>query len=133
MKLSGLKFTKQREAILNIFIDSDRLLTADDVYLALSSSGLHYGLATVYRTISMLCENSLLQIVTIPSDNCQYFVFSNGQHMHHLICTECKKCIPIDVCPVKQFSESMALSQGFKITGHAFQIFGLCEECSKKK
>ncbi len=131
IRLSGLKTTKQREAILRMFLESDTLLTAENVYLKLHSNGLSYGLATVYRTISTLCEHSLLQSVGIPFDNCQYFVFSHCEHIHHLICTKCLKCVPIDECPVEKFSSAMADENGFQMTGHSFQIFGICSSCIK--
>lgn len=132
IKTSDLKSTRQREAILSVFVNSDRLLTAEDVYLKLCSDGLKYGLATVYRTVSALCDHGLLQTVNIPMNNCQYFVFSDCEHTHHLICTKCMRCIAIDECPVEKFSAELASSNGFKMTGHSFQIFGVCSDCDKK-
>lgn len=129
IKMSDLKSTRQREAILSVFMKSDKILTAEDVYLQLCSEGTKYGLATVYRTISALCDHNLLESVSIPSDNCQYFVFSDCAHTHHLICTKCRRCISIDECPVEKFSSSVAAENGFKMTGHSFQIFGICSDC----
>lgn len=132
LKQSGLKLTKQRKDIIKIFINTNHLLTADDIYSILSNNNSKYGLATVYRTLSSLCEKSIIQTVNIPFDNSQYFILSESSHIHHLICIKCKKCIIIDICPVEQFSLDLAKKNGFEITNHSFQILGLCSRCKNK-
>ena len=54
LKKSGLKVTKQREAILDILLTSPSHLTAEDIYLDLKAQGHDFGLSTVYRTLSSL-------------------------------------------------------------------------------
>ena len=55
-----LKLTRQREIILDAFLKSDHI-TAEELYNQLSQEATHLGLATIYRTLNLLCEMGIGQ------------------------------------------------------------------------
>ncbi|MFE5321757.1 Fur family transcriptional regulator [Paenibacillus sp. NPDC056579] len=58
----GSRLTKQRAAILDVFIDKGSgLLTAEEVYLTAKRKYPGIGIATVYRTLDMFVELRLLR------------------------------------------------------------------------
>ena len=56
----GLKVTKQREVILDAFLSMEHV-TAEHLYRMLSRHKPHIGLATIYRTLNLLCDSGIAQ------------------------------------------------------------------------
>ncbi len=130
LKKSGLKVTKQREAILDILLSSPAHLTAEDIYLELKGAGHDFGLSTVYRTLSSLEEHRIVEKSGLPGDGGrQYYNIAHTGHRHHLVCVKCKRCILLDECPVEAFTAAVCKAHGFTLTGHSFEIFGVCPDC----
>lgn len=130
LKKSGLKVTKQREAILDILLASPAHLTAEDIYLDLKAKSLDFGLSTVYRTLSSLEEHRIVEKTGLPDDTGkQYYEIAHTGHRHHLVCVKCKRCIVLDECPVEAFTAAVCKAHGFTLTGHSFEIFGVCPDC----
>ncbi len=129
LKNSGLKVTKQREEILSILINANCELTADDIYLSLKKEGFEFGFSTVYRTLSLLQKHKILEKTDFPDSDKQYYSMVSNNHQHKLICIRCKRCVRIDGCPVEKFTTDACEKSGFTLTGHSFEIFGICPEC----
>lgn len=130
LKKSGLKVTKQREAILDILLASPAHLTAEDIYLDLKAKSLDFGLSTVYRTLSSLEEHRIVEKTGLPGDTGkQYYEIAHLGHRHHLVCVKCKRCIVLDECPAESFTAAVCKAHGFTLTGHSFEIFGVCPDC----
>ncbi|PAD18647.1 hypothetical protein CHH70_09560 [Shouchella clausii] len=59
---SGIKWTKQRTAIIHAFMEKGAgLLTAEEVFLLTKSHLPKLGMATVYRTLELCVEARLLR------------------------------------------------------------------------
>ena len=56
----GLKVTKQREVILDTFLEKEHV-TAEELYRTLSRHKPHIGLATLYRTLNLFCDSGIAQ------------------------------------------------------------------------
>lgn len=133
LKAAGLKVTRQRSAILDILLKAPGSMTADDIYLALKQQEEPLGLSTVYRTLTSLEEHGLVSRADLPGSSCQCFFLKSAGHRHHLICTRCRTSVLLDGCPVGQFAAEVGSRHGFLITGHSFEIFGLCPSCRRKE
>lgn len=131
LKHAGLKCTRQREQILSLLMDGNVHLTAEQIYFALKTKGESFGLATVYRTLTALEQGGILAKTEINGR--QSFYFAEGGHRHQLLCTKCGKIILLPHCPAENFLISIEKDYGFTVTGHSFEIFGLCPECRKKE
>ena len=130
LKQSGLKVTKQREKILNLLLTSPAHLTAEDIYLQLKKEGHDFGLSTVYRTLSSLEKQHIVEKTDLPDNSGrQYFNIAHTGHRHHLVCVKCKRCIVLDQCPVEAFTNTICKAHRFSLTGHSFEVFGVCPEC----
>ncbi len=132
LREAGLKITRQRERILEIFVQTDARLTADDLYLKLREQGEDLGLSTIYRTLSSLADHQILERTELPGDTSQCFSLTHGGHRHQLTCVRCRKTILLDECPAEEFLEEVGKKQGFQVTGHSFEVFGICPECQKR-
>ena len=85
---------------------------------------------TIYRNIrdfnrSGIVEMQTRQGVLQVKYQCDFDHF----HHHHFICTNCGKVRELDECPMEQFARQLP---GYRITGHRFEIYGICDECMQK-
>lgn len=131
LKHAGLKVTRQRAAILSVLQEATGSLTADEIFLTLKQNDQTFGLSTVYRALSSLEEHDLVCRSDLPGSSQCYFL-KTAEHRHRLVCVRCKHSILLDGCPVEQFAAKVGGENGFLITGHSFEIFGICPDCQRE-
>jgi len=133
LKEKGLKNTKSRNAIMEIFLSSETPISAEDVYKRLRESGNSINLSTVYRSLEILEEKDILNRINMDSESCMLFEYKNPnhkmEHSHYLVCTECKKMVALDHCPLKEYEERLEEQTGFSIESHSLHLYGRCKEC----
>ena len=130
VKQKGLKYTEQREIVLNILIHAEDHLTAEEVYNEIKSENgaSNIGIATVYRALSFLEEVDLITSINFGTDGKKYE--SNAKSHHdHLICTECGKIIEFLDEEIEKRQDRIAKKNKFKITSHSMQLYGVCSDC----
>ena len=132
VKQKGLKYTEQREVVLNILINASDHLSAEEVYNQIKKSfpESNIGIATVYRALSFLEEVDLITSIAFGADGKKYE--SNAKSHHdHLICTSCGKIIEFMDAEIEKRQDKIAKKNNFKITSHSMQLYGICENCTK--
>ena len=133
LKQSGLKNTKHRNSILNIFEKSTQPLTADQIYTELVSQNTAINLSTIYRVLKILAEKEIITKTTIDGDNKALFELNSNEHRHHLVCIECKEITMVDECPFEEYEKRLNEKVGFTILGHKLEIYGVCNHCKEKQ
>ncbi len=122
-----LKFTRQRQQILNAFLRMEHI-TAEQMYRELAKKDPHIGLATVYRTLNLFCEAGLAQARHFGTQT-QYDNVAHKGHHDHLICTACGKIVEFENCQIERLQEEVARKHGFAIQTHKLELYGLCASC----
>jgi len=126
----GLKNTKPRQAISEMLEDADAPVSAEDIHKNLGKKGMKVNLSTVYRSLELLESYGIVN-KTVISEGKALFELTSDVHTHQIICTKCRKMIPVDVCPISNLQQQIEGSTNFKVTGHRIEIFGICSECRK--
>ena len=129
LRKNGLKNTRQRLAILGIMGGQQMPLSAEDVYIELQKLGVAANLSTVYRTLVAMLAKGLVREVGVASDSRILYELNRTEHRHYLVCLRCKKVMPFDMCPVKDFERALAQQTHYTIAGHRLDIYGYCPEC----
>jgi Fur family ferric uptake transcriptional regulator len=124
-----LKITKQRRAVLNAFIDCENHVSAEELYNLVTATEPKVGLATVYRTLALLTQSGLASELDFGDGQKRYEHKYMHSHHDHMICTECGKIIEFNHPLIEKFQEEVASRNGFTITSHKLDMFGLCSEC----
>ena len=124
---NNLKLTRQRENILTTFLKMEHV-TAEHMYRLLAKKDPHIGLATVYRTLKLLCETGLAKEHHFGTQT-QFDNVAHKGHHDHLICTDCGKIIEFENCQIEQLQEEVAAQNGFTIKTHRLELYGLCSDC----
>jgi Fur family ferric uptake transcriptional regulator len=123
----GLKVTKQREVILDAFLGMEHV-TAEQLYRMLGRHRPHIGLATIYRTLNLLCDSGIAQERHFGSQT-HYDNVVNKRHHDHMICTQCGTITEFENCDIERLQEQVAAKHGFTITTHKLELYGLCRHC----
>lgn len=131
MKEQGFKYTAKREELLQLFSDEKRYLTAKEVLNSLQKNYPGMSVDTVYRNLAIFEEMDILEMTELEGEMHFRFSCSTSAHHHHLICLECGKTREIETCPMDWLNENV--EGGFEVTGHKFEIYGMCAECKKAK
>lgn len=131
LKAAGLKVTPRRLAMLRILLDAAAPLTAEEVHGALEAEH-RADLSTVYRALGTMAEQGLLR-KTVCQDGKVYYGFQPEQHSHKLTCERCHASVPIDLCPLEQLARTLHDDTGYEITGHRFELSGICPRCAGKR
>lgn len=130
LKKNGLKFTIQREVILETLYNSDEHLTPEALHKKIQEThpDLKAGIATIYRTLSLL-ENE--EIVTSLSFGAQGKKYELGakEHHDHMICTECGSITEFVDEAIEKRQHLIAEEYGFDMHDHSMQIYGICAKC----
>ncbi len=126
----GLKWTRQREAILEEFLASQDHLSTEDLYLEIRRKNPHIGYATVYRTLKLFAECGIAEERDFGAGQVLYELSHKGDLHDHLICTSCGAIIEFEDEVIEQLQKKVAQDHRFKITNHRLEIFGLCSKCA---
>jgi Fur family ferric uptake transcriptional regulator len=125
----GLRYTKQREALLSLLMDAEHPLSAEQCFNALSHDNHRMNLSTVYRILDQLSLEHILEKSYHSLQQGHVFSFVLGSHRHYLLCTKCHRMFPLDVCPMHGVIETIEKTYGFKINSHQLELTGLCQSC----
>jgi Fe2+ or Zn2+ uptake regulation protein len=128
IKGKGFKITPQRRAIIDAMLLAERPPTAKEVLDTVRLNFPDVGLDTVYRNLNLLSEiGCVIQINLKNSETSRFEILK--RHHHHLICLGCGEATCLEKCMLEKHMDALK-DQGYKIVGHAFEIYGYCPQCS---
>lgn len=120
--------TAQKALIWSALDAETRFVSAQDLHRSLEDAGHNVGLATVYRQLNAMSRSGRADSITIAEKQL-FRACTQNEHHHHLVCEKCGKAIEIDP-PSEDWIRKVAQSNGFEVTRHVFEVFGLCPECA---
>lgn len=125
----GLRSTRQRDIILDIFLSTHQHVSVEELYLKIKSSNQGIGQATVYRTLKLFAEAGLAREILLHDGQTRYEHVVAGEHHDHLVCTGCNAIIEFEDETIEKLQEEIANRHGFQIKNHKMEIYGLCANC----
>jgi Fur family ferric uptake transcriptional regulator len=133
LKKNRLKFTIQREVILETLYNSDEHLTPESLHHKIQQNypKLKTGIATVYRTLALLEESNVVTSLSFGAQGKKYELGAK-EHHDHLICTECGSITEFVDEEIEKRQHLITQELGFKMQDHSMQIYGICKACQNK-
>lgn len=131
VKQGGFKLTKQRKSLLELLAENyQRYIDLTDLDGKMRELYPNMSYTTVYRNIREFANLGLVEEQQHDGKTEVKFQCDDlHQHHHHFICNRCGKVQELEMCPLNFFEEQLP---GSTITGHQFELYGLCAECTKK-
>jgi len=131
LKVSGVRITPQRHAILEYLINSMAHPTADEIYKALEGKFPNMSVATVYNNLRVFKDVGLVKELTY-GDSSSRFDFTTHDH-YHAICESCGKIVDFQYPGLDEVEQFASHVTGFKVSHHRLEVYGLCPDCAKKE
>lgn len=131
LKVSGVRITPQRHAILEYLINSIAHPTADEIYKALEGKFPNMSVATVYNNLRVFKDVGLVKELTY-GDSSSRFDFTTHDH-YHAICESCGKIVDFQYPGLDEVEQFASHVTGFKVSHHRLEVYGLCPDCAKKE
>ena len=139
LKKNGLKVTTQRIAILTVLQNRPgEHLTAEEIYDCVRRDYPEIGLATVYRTIQVLSELSLIDKLNLDDGCVRYEIGKvrsedRTHHHHHLICLKCGAVLTFEYDLLETLEEQIERLMDFQVVDHEVKLYGYCKVCREKQ
>lgn len=124
-----MRHTRQRTDLLDLLAEVREFLTARDIHALLQQRGSRMSLATVYRNLGLLANQSLVDAVAGPTGELRYRACSD-EHHHHLTCARCGRSVEIMLPDLETICAEVARRNGFSDVEHTVEIVGTCNECT---
>ncbi len=130
LKTNSLKFTKQRELVLKFLYENSEHFTPEDIHRLIKQNNptITIGIATVYRTLSLLEESHIVSSISFGTSGKKYEL-GVKKHHDHLICSGCETIIEFVDEVIEHRQEEIAKKFDFQMSDHTMKIIGLCKSC----
>jgi len=96
LKQKNLKWSQQREFILDLFLTTQRHVSTEELYQIAVKKFPQIGYSTVHRTLKLLSECGLASERHFGDRYTRFEKKQKDQHHDHLICTNCGKIIEFE-------------------------------------
>lgn len=126
LKKKGLKTTSQRLLVAEKIFSIHNHFTAESLQEELKDRRDEISKATIYRILSIMVEAGLLKEHNFGKDYKYYEHIIGHEHHDHIICVECGRIVEFMDERIEELQKSAAKDNGFTITGHDLNIYGIC-------
>jgi Fur family ferric uptake transcriptional regulator/Fur family peroxide stress response transcriptional regulator len=130
-EIEGLGLTKQRRTVLQVILESDKHLTANEVFDDARRLLPGISFATVYNSLNYLKSKRLISEIKFGTDANLY---DRKLTRHdHALCNNCGKLVDLELTIPNKLLEEAANRSKFKPETIELTLRGLCPECSEQE
>jgi Fur family ferric uptake transcriptional regulator len=127
----GFKWTRQREAILEVFLQTRGHLTAEEVHERVGGRQAGIGFSTVYRTLRLFVDANIASERHFQDGVTRYEV--RQPHHDHLVCLDCGRILEFERPDIESLQEEVARQHGFLLRSHRHELYGTCRDCRRTR
>jgi Fur family ferric uptake transcriptional regulator len=121
-----------RFAILEVFLQNEHHLTADEMQSRLRAQGLSFDSGFVEETLELMCQFGFARKNRFDNGQFRYEHHHLGHHHDHMICTKCGVILEFHNPELEMLQLKIASSHGFHMLQHRMEIYGLCSGCRRE-
>ncbi len=123
--------TVQRKVILEELFESEKHLTADEIFQRVKKKISKISLGTIYRNLQVLEELHLVDRVTFKTLSEALYEVHKDPH-YHIVCTECHTVKNLGSFRSVSLEPTAEKMTGFQTLGHDVTVYGICPVCKEK-
>lgn len=129
LRANGYRLTDSRRALVEILVQSKKILNAEQLCDLASQRHPDLGRATVYRTLEKLIELGLVQRVHDQYGCHSYLALLDDDPQALLICSDCHRVAAAPSDMFEQVTHSLEEATGYSIQKQVLQFSGMCADC----
>jgi Fur family ferric uptake transcriptional regulator len=129
LKPEGGKRSSKREQIVNVFLQQEGHLSADDLVDLIRREDKRISRATVYRTLQWMVDAGIARKVDFGEGRFRFEPSYRQPRHFHLICKTCHRSFEFLSSDIEASVEEVAAARGFAASQSVVQIYGTCEAC----
>lgn len=126
--MKTLKYSRQREAIIDFLKVRKDHPTADLIYSTIKTEYPNISLGTVYRNLTLLSETGIIQKLSCGTSS-DHFDYDTSPHPH-FICTQCNAVIDLEMNDLSFLDTLAENSFDGKVDSHQLFFYGKCGHCT---
>ena len=126
----GRALTPQRRAVLDVVLESEEHLTANEIYEAARRRLPTLSFATVYNSLKYLKEAGLVREINFGKASSRYDR-ETSRH-DHAICSRCGRLVDFDLPETPQMLRAAARRSRFRPESIHLTLVGVCPDCQKQ-
>ena len=135
IRAQGLKHTRQREEILEVFLGCGSHISIEDLLRSVQLQMPGVGHSTVYRTMRLLVDAGIAHERQFGDGQTRYEPVVPNEHHDHLICLDCNAIFEFEDPIIEQRQTEVAAAHGLRLKTHRHEIYGHCaqpESCTRR-
>lgn len=130
-EIEGLGLTKQRQSVLRVIRESDKHLTANEVFDDARRLLPGISFATVYNSLNYLKNQGLIGEIKFGTE-ANLYDRKLSRH-DHALCNNCGKLVDLELTIPKKLLEEAASRSKFIPETIELTLHGLCPECNEQE
>jgi len=127
----GMKMTGQRRIIARVLSEATDHPDVEEVYRRAVTLDPKISIATVYRTVRLFEEASILERHDFGDGRSRYEEATDDHH-DHLIDIQSGRVIEFRSTEIEALQKKIAASHGYRLVGHRLELFGVPDGSRKK-
>lgn len=120
----GMRMTDQRRTIARVLSDAEDHPDVEEVYRRASAADPHISISTVYRTVKLFEDGSILEKRDFGDGRARYEVASE-QHHDHLIDVRSGRVIEFRNEEIEKLQRVVARELGYRLIDHRLELFAV--------
>ncbi|MBI4305678.1 MAG: transcriptional repressor [Chloroflexi bacterium] len=121
----GYRLTGPRRRVAEVVVGKADGFTAEELCSALPNVGR----ATVYRTLKLLVDATIICKLAMPDGEPRYTPSHAGYHHHHAVCVDCGAIQEFRDSTVERVVKAIGSDLEGQIVGHRIEFFIQCGKC----
>ncbi len=123
------RYSKQREAILQVLEGTKAHPTANTIYEEVRKEIPNVSLGTIYRNLAQLSDDGYIAKLD-TKDGSERYDYNFRPH-YHLYCNSCGGVFDVEIEYSSSLDKIAGEQSGAKIDYHSLVFCGLCKKCNK--
>ncbi|HDQ44119.1 MAG TPA: transcriptional repressor [bacterium] len=137
----GFRLTNPRAMIIGILRNTEKHLSAEEIYIDAVKINPSIGLTTIYRTLDLFTQIGVVQKFDFGDGRARYELTNNPlkkDHHHHLVCVKCKTIIDYtdfvheELELMNKTEKALSRKYRFNIYHHTVHFYGICSQCQRE-